>query len=226
MQVVEPQPHSLSPRGLAIAGWTALAVAIATFITLAWQVETLAPVVSLDTRISQWLHFNGSPPLTAALLVVTHLHSMAGMTIATLAFGAVLWRMGERYWLLTLTLAMVGGTILNVLLKVTYERARPVFEDPIVSHATFSFPSGHTAAAATFYGVLAAFLVSRVWSHGKRRAIVAAGIAMVALVAFSRVYLGAHYLSDVVAAACSSTVWLVACLSTVHGLVRRLRTPR
>jgi membrane-associated phospholipid phosphatase len=226
MRVVEPHPHSLSPRGLAIAGWISLAVAIGTFITLAWQVQTLAPLVSLDTRISQWLHFHGTRPLTAALLVVTHVHSMIGMTLATAFFGFVLWRLQERYWLLTLLLAMAGGTALNVLLKVTYERARPVFEDPIVSHITYSFPSGHTAAATTFYGVLAAFLVSRTWSHGKRRAIVAAGVAMVALVAFSRVYLGAHYLSDVIAAACSSTVWLVACLSAVHGLVRRLRTPR
>lgn len=226
MRVAEPQPHSLSPRGLLVAGWIALFVAIATFATLAWQVKSLAPLVALDTRISQWLHFHGTPPLTAALLVVTHLHSMIGMTIATAVFGYVLLRMQERYWFLTLMLAMIGGTALNVLLKLTYERARPVFEDPIVSHLTYSFPSGHTATATTFYGVLAAFLVSRVWSHGKRRALVAAAVAMVALVAFSRVYLGAHYLSDVVAAACSSTVWLVACLSTVHGLVRRLRTPR
>src|SRR5688572_5462619 len=152
MGVIEPHPHSLSPRGLAIAGWIALGLAIGTFITLAWQVESMAPLVSLDTRISQWLHFHGTPALTAVLLVVTHAHSMAGMTLATLAFGFVLWRLRELYWLLTLLLAMVGGTALNVLLKITYERARPVFEDPIVSHATYSFPSGHTAAAATFYG--------------------------------------------------------------------------
>lgn len=226
MQAAEPHPHSLSPRGLAIAGWISLAVAIVTFVTLAWQVKSLAPLVSLDTRISQWLHFHGTPPVTRFLLVVTHAHSMIGMTIATMAFGLVLWRLRERYWLLTLLLSMIGGAILNVLLKVTYERARPVFEDPIVSHVTYSFPSGHTSAAATFYGVLAAFLVSRVWSHGKRKALVAAAIFMVALVAFSRVYLGAHYLSDVIAAACSSTVWLVAVLSGVHGLVKRLRTAR
>ena len=128
MQVAERQPHSLSPRGLAIAGWVALVLAIATFITLAWQVQTLAPIVALDTRISQWLHFNGIPGLTKALLVVTYVHSILGMSIISAAFGVVLWRMRELYWLLTLALAMVGGMLLNVLLKVTYERARPVFE--------------------------------------------------------------------------------------------------
>ena len=226
MQVAERQPHSLSPRGLAIAGWVALVLAIATFITLAWQVQTLAPIVALDTRISQWLHFNGIPGLTKALLVVTYVHSILGMSIISAAFGVVLWRIRELYWLLTLALAMVGGMLLNVLLKVTYERARPVFEDPIVSHITFSFPSGHTAAATTFYGVLAAFLVSRAFSPRLRVAFVAAAMVMVALVAFSRIYLGAHYLSDVVAAVCSSTVWLVACLSGVHGMIRRRRSLR
>ena len=226
MQALEPRPHSLSPRGLAIAGWVALVLAIATFITLAWQVQTLAPIVALDTRISKWLHFNGTPALTAALLVVTHVHSILGMSLIGAGFGLVLWRMRELYWLLTLALAMVGGMLLNVLLKVTYERARPVFEDPIVSHLTFSFPSGHTAAATTFYGVLAAFLVSRAFSPRLRAAFVAGAIVMVALVAFSRIYLGAHYLSDVIAAVCSSTVWLVACLSGVHGMIRRRRSPR
>jgi membrane-associated phospholipid phosphatase len=72
-----------------------------------------------------------------------------------------------------------------------------------------------------FYGVLAAFLVSRFYDPRVRAACVVAAIAAIALVAFSRMYLGAHYLSDVMAAACSSTVWLVLCLSMVHGYVRR-----
>ena len=54
-------------------------------------------------------------------------------------------------------------------------------------------------------------------------AIVAAAIVAVMLVAFSRMYLGAHYLSDVMAATCSSTAWLVLCLSGVHALIKRLR---
>jgi uncharacterized membrane protein YdjX (TVP38/TMEM64 family) len=77
-----------------------------------------------------------------------------------------------------------------------------------------------------FYGVLAAFLVSRFYDTRRRAACVIGAIAAVALVAFSRMYLGAHYLSDVVAAVCSSTAWLVLCLAFGHALVRRRLKPR
>jgi hypothetical protein len=110
--------------------------------------------------------------------------------------------------------------LLNLLLKQAYERLRPRFDDPLVTLDTYSFPSGHTAAAVAFYGVLAAFLVSRFHDARRRAAIVAVAMGAVALVAFSRLYLGAHYLSDVVAAACSSTAWLVLCLAFGHALVR------
>jgi uncharacterized membrane protein YdjX (TVP38/TMEM64 family) len=111
--------------------------------------------------------------------------------------------------------------LLNVILKLAYERLRPKFETPLVELATYSFPSGHTSAAVAFYGVLAAFLVSRFYDRRRRAACVAGAIAAVALVGFSRIYLGAHYLSDVLAAACAATVWLVLCLAGGHALVRK-----
>jgi len=94
----------------------------------------------------------------------------------------------------------------------------------MVTLNTFSFPSGHTAGAVVFYGALAAFLVSRYNGGRPRAASVGLAIVAVVLVAFSRMYLGAHYLSDVVAAVCSSLAWLALCLSGVHALVRRKMT--
>jgi undecaprenyl-diphosphatase len=139
----------------------------------------------------------------------------------SIVFAMVLAKMREWYWILTLALAVGGGLVLNVLLKHVYERARPVFDTPLVELMSYSFPSGHTAGAVVFYGVLAAFLVSRVYDWRLRAVIVIGAIVAVALVGFSRIYLGAHYLSDVLAAACSSTAWLVLCLTAVHHLVRR-----
>ena len=221
MDLQAPHPPSVSPHALTIAGWSAFVVAGGIFLAIAWSVSTRSPLVSIDAKVAAWLHTHASPAITKFMLVVTHANSTGAAAAWALIFGAILWRMRERYWLGTLALAVGGGAVLNVLLKYAYERARPHFEDPLIHLDSFSFPSGHTAGAVMFYGVLAAFMVSRSYRPAVRAAWVAAAIAMVVLVAFSRMYLGAHYLSDVAAAACSSTVWLVLCLHTVHGWVRR-----
>jgi undecaprenyl-diphosphatase len=221
MDLREPHPHSLSPRALTAAGWTAFIVAGGIFLAIAWSVSSRLPLVSLDARVAAWLHAHASTTMTSLMLLVTHANSTVAVTLWCGIFCLVLARMREYYWLLTTVLAVGGGLLVNLALKQAYERARPHFEDPLISLDTFSFPSGHTAGAVAFYGVAAAFLVSRTYDRRARALIVAAAIAAVVLVAFSRMYLGAHYLSDVVAAACSSTVWLVLCLHTVHGVVRR-----
>jgi uncharacterized membrane protein YdjX (TVP38/TMEM64 family)/membrane-associated phospholipid phosphatase len=220
MDLHKPHPPSLSPRALAITGWAAFTAAGVLFLAIAWNVSGGSPLLALDERVSAWLQARHSPALTAFLLVVTHLNSLAGIAILSVAFGMVLARMREWYWILSLALAVGGAMLLNLLLKLAYERLRPRFEDPLLVLDTYSFPSGHTASAVAFYGVLAAFLVSRFHDTRGRAALVAGAIAAVALVAFSRVYLGAHYLSDVVAAVCSSTVWVVLCLAGGHAVVR------
>ena len=219
--MAEARPRSLSPVGLAIAGWAAFLLAGLLFIAIAWNVATHAPIVKIDAAVAAWLHEHGVPLVTTFMLGVTHANSTVAISIYSVAFGAFLARLREWYWLLTLALAVPGGLLLNVLLKHAYERRRPHFEDPLITLTTYSFPSGHTAGAVVFFGVLAAFLVSRTADRWKRVSIVLAAAAMVALVAFSRMYLGAHYLSDVLAATCSSTAWLVLCLSSGHALVRR-----
>lgn len=218
---LERPPHSLSPRGLAIAGWIALVVAGAIFINLAWDVAGHTEIVVLDARVAVWLHAHGSPTLTKIMIAITDANSTVAMALWSAIFAIVLHRLRERYWMLTLALTMAGGMTLNVILKDVYERARPHFDDPWVTLSSYSFPSGHTAGATLFYGVLAAFVVSRLHDWHARIACVIIAVLLVVIVAFSRMYLGAHYLSDVAAAACSSTVWLVLCLSAGHALVRR-----
>jgi len=214
-------PPSLAPRALAVIGWGSLVLTFWLFLTIAWDVSTHAELVVIDARVAAWLHRHAPDGLTYVMLGITHLHGEIGLALLAIAFALVLWRKRERYWLLTLALAVPGGTALNILLKHAYERARPHFDDPMITLESYSFPSGHAAGATAFYMVLAAFLVSRFYDRRRRAAIVTAAVAMVLLVAFSRMYLGAHYLSDVVAAMSSTAAYVVLCLSAVHALVRR-----
>ncbi|MEO8187280.1 MAG: VTT domain-containing protein, partial [Burkholderiaceae bacterium] len=116
------------------------------------------PLTLVDAQVAAWFHARAVPTLTLSMLVITHLHSIVGVSIGVLLLAVFLiWRR-DWYWLLALILVVPGGMLLNVLTKHAFGRARPSFSDPILTLATYSFPSGHVAAATLFYGLLTAFL--------------------------------------------------------------------
>ena len=106
--------------------------------------------------------------------------------------------------------------LLNVVLKYAFHRTRPSFDDPLLMLTTYSFPSGHVAGATLLYGVMAAMVIAKTTAWRWRVTTVLAAIMMVALVALTRVYLGAHYLSDVIAAFAEGVAWLTLCLTGIH----------
>jgi len=182
------------------------------------MVFAMDSLVGLDVQIATWLQGSGTPGLTAFLLVVSLLHTHPVVLGIALALAFVFHGRGEAYWVRVTVLAIPCGLALNALLKEVVRRPRPVYEFPLVTLDTFSFPSGHTAAATLLYGVLGAYLVQRARRRGARAAIAAGAAALIALVGFSRMYLGAHYLTDVVAAAALSLLWVAACLWFARGL--------
>jgi len=195
----------------------------ALFIAIAEDVATGDPIVRMDQGIAVWLHGHGGRMLTRFMLGVTHLHSMPGVWAMSLVFAAYLAWKRAWYWLLTLVLTLGGGMLLNTLYKHAFERARPSWDNPLLTLTSYSFPSGHTAGATLLYGLLAAYLVTRSRDPLARTLYVAGAVLMVALVGFSRMYLGVHYLTDVLAAACASGAWLALCLLGVRHFYRRRR---
>lgn len=204
-------------------GVLALLLAMAGFARIAGAVVGGAPITALDLQLANWLHAHAhdSPLLRTVLLGVTHLHSTPGVLSLTALAGWWLVRRDARHWMLTLVAAVPGGMLLNVAMKHTFERARPHFGEPILTLSTYSFPSGHTVAATLLYGVLACYLARQARGWQARAAIVAAACMMVLLVAASRLYLGAHYLSDVLAGMAEGCAWLAICVTGVATLRRR-----
>jgi membrane-associated phospholipid phosphatase len=188
---------------------------------IASDVMRQAPITVIDLQLANWFHLQAGSGWTPVMLFITHWHAQVGLLIMSLLLANHFYTRRAYYWLASLLLAVPGGLLLNVLLKYIFQRARPVFDDPVVTLSSFSFPSGHTSGAVLFYGILAAYLVciNRRWSV--RVLLVGAAVGMVVLVAFSRVYLGAHYLSDVLGAAAVSSAWLAICISGVSTLRRR-----
>jgi membrane-associated phospholipid phosphatase len=201
-------------------GAIALVVASWLFGIIAKDVATNDALTVVDVRLASWFHAHATPTLTKTMLFVTHLGDTAVVICLTLLFALfLLWRR-QRYWLLTLALTVPCGMLLNMLLKLAFARARPSFNDSLVL-TTFSFPSGHTMAATVFFGTVATFLVWSIRGLGRRVLTVLVASLLIALVAFSRIYLGVHYLSDVLAAIAAGLAWLALCLTGVDTLRRR-----
>ncbi|MES2900666.1 MAG: phosphatase PAP2 family protein [Pseudomonadota bacterium] len=182
---------------------------------IAGEALSTTPLTALDARLAAWFHSHKHSAWTGPMLFITHWHNTVGILLMTLLAACYLYRRQTRYWLLALVLTVPGGMLLNVLLKYTFQRARPSFDEPVVTLATYSFPSGHTLSATVLYGFVAAYCVCHTRHTGLRVLAVGAACAMIALVALSRVYLGAHYLSDVLAAAAEGCAWLAICISGV-----------
>lgn len=204
--------------------WIAMAVMAlgsAFFAIIAYDVWETAPILKQDMQVSVWLHTRGNPVFSAFLYAITQVHSTVGIPIMAAILAWFVWRHGDHYWVLSLVLAIAGGMLLNFLIKLSFNRARPTWDDPILTLTSSSFPSGHTAGATLFYGFLAAYMMWRMKKPAARVLVAVACAMMVALVGFSRIYLGVHFLSDVLAAVSMSTVWLVLCLVGVRAYAKR-----
>ena len=204
-----------------------LTLSVLLFIGATWlfggvaeDVVTGDPLVDVDLLISQWFHAHATPGFTRWMLILTNAHGLTAISVLGLAFGLyLLWRR-NWYWLLTLAIVLPCGMLLNLLLKQIFRRDRPSLDDPLLTLATYSFPSGHVTGATLFYGVLAAYLAFRLPTWRGRLYVVAGASLMIILVGITRIYLGVHYFSDVVAAAAWSTAWLVMWLVAVDAMRR------
>ena len=179
----------------------------------------------IDLAVSAWFHAHLHPTLTQLMLVLAHWHSTPGLLAMTALLGWALQRAGRSWWLLALVLSVPGVMLLNVGVKHLVQRARPQFDDPVLVLTTYSFPSGHTAGATVFYGFLAAYLATRPRAKRWQGWIVAVAAGMILLVGVSRIYLGVHYLTDVIAGMVEGVLWLALCLSGVRALRRRREDP-
>jgi len=179
------------------------------------------PLTKVDVWLAQWFHDHATPHLTRVMLAITHAHDPGYIIVAVLLMGCYLACKRNWYWLVCLGLTVPLGMLLNVLMKHSFQRARPSFEHPLLVVSTYSFPSGHVAGATLFYGVIAAMLVTRL-SHWRARVVVVmTAVLLVMLVALTRMYLGVHYLSDVLAAFAEGIAWLAICFTALNSLRRR-----
>jgi undecaprenyl-diphosphatase len=159
------------------------------------------------------------PWLTSVFSAITQLgNSVPIIVISVVALAVLAWR--RRFAdMLFLLAAVLGAHLITTWVKLLVARHRPVLDDPLAIGTGFSFPSGHALVSTALYGAIA-LLIAAPLEPRARRFVLAAAVALVGLIGFSRLYLGVHYLSDVLAGFAIGLAWL-ALLSLV---LRRRRT--
>jgi undecaprenyl-diphosphatase len=184
-------------------------------------------VAALDRPVLNAAEAVRSPPLTAVVLAYTNVGGAVGMSI--LATGAAVLLAGVwRQWTPVLLVAATaaGSLAITVVGKAVVGRSRPLEIDavPPFEHG-YSFPSGHTLNAVALAGVVAYLLVRRQHRLWVRVTTVAAAAGFAFLMGLSRVYLGAHWLTDVLVAWALGLAWL-ATVITAHRLFLTVRRQR
>jgi undecaprenyl-diphosphatase len=177
-----------------------------------------------DIAVRNAIHAWASVPLTYAMRGITQLGSAAVLAI----LGALLvWRLaaqGRRRAVLIFIAACLGAEALSEILKVVFRRSRPEAFFGYAEPLTYSFPSGHSVMSTCFYGVVAAILTTRRESRTTKLAIWMGAVLLALAIGFSRVYLGVHYPSDVLAGYAAAAIW-VGAVRGGYGIWLRRKPP-
>jgi undecaprenyl-diphosphatase len=197
---------------LAAAVWLAAGLAFSAFVVWAFA-ELADEVVEGDSRrfdraVLLWIHSNLPGWLDGPMRLVTALGYywvvFPLLAVTVLAF----YRKGWKLSAILLVVSTSGSIVLTTLLKAIFERSRPELFDSGYTASFYSFPSGHATLAVGFYGTLTLLLAYRLRGYA-RWLVAACGVSLVLLIGFSRLYLGVHYPTDVLAGYLAALLWLV-----------------
>ncbi|WP_068161616.1 phosphatase PAP2 family protein [Rhodococcus phenolicus] len=179
--------------------------------------------MTVDVAVLDWMLGIREPALTTAVTVVTHTGGTAGVTILATVATLLLLRASRPQDALLVAGAVLTGWPVMSLLKLLFARARPPLPERLVDLSTHSFPSGHAMMSAVLAVALAAVLARSTRPQGPWRAVLYAGLACYTVaVGLSRVYLAAHWLTDVVAGWILGSLWALLWV----WLVTRVRIRR
>ena len=177
-----------------------------------WLTEEVlkGETVKFDDAVRLFVHNLASPAITELMRFATFLGSTVFLCTLGLCVAVAFYLSGWRRAVILFVVTMAGAIALNFALKAGVHRIRPepYFDTPLPS--SFSFPSGHALFSVCFYGVLAWLITARIKSRAAQTGIWALAVALIFLIGLSRVYLGVHYPSDVVAGYAAAFVWVFA----------------
>ena len=183
---------------------------------------------AFDDTVLRWIAQYRTPVLDSVMLEVTFLGTGTVVLAIVAVSGMFLWLTKHKYSALLLFIATGGGILLNNLLKLGFGRPRPSIVEWGTHAVTWSFPSGHAMSATVVYGTVA-YLAARLQERQLHRVItLLLALVLIIAISSSRLYLGVHYPSDVIAGIIIGLAWAGFCMATLEAiqLYAKTRAPR
>jgi membrane-associated phospholipid phosphatase len=209
-----------------IAGALFTAWAGDSFLDLAEKVHgNNTSLQKIDGSVHDWAVSERTSGATTFFTIMTIIGGPLGLAILLTIIGIILAIRRRWSWLIYLAITAGGGGLLDMELKRYFARARPVAAEMLRRANGYSFPSGHAMGSAVAFGALAYLAFRAIHSWPAKTAVMAFLYTLVASVALSRVYLGVHWISDVLAGVTVGTVW-VTTTTVAYETTRRIRRLR
>ncbi|HEU4413581.1 MAG TPA: phosphatase PAP2 family protein [Candidatus Angelobacter sp.] len=203
-----------------------LAASVLSLFLFAWLGREIlqGDTFRFDAAIRGWVHQFASPGMTRVMNAVSLMGYnilIVELVVAFLVFAWLRWRRAAVWR----AVAMTGSLTLDLTLKYAYHRQRPSAFFGVSPH-TYSFPSGHALGSLCFYGVMAGLLSARIKSTPWKVLLWTVAVLLIMAIGLSRIYLGVHYPSDVLAGYLAATVWVGAVIVLDHARKIRSSTAR
>jgi undecaprenyl-diphosphatase len=203
--------------GLVILGGTIVAVVLTYLFSEFAETVMSGGTLAFDTATLRYVGAHQIPWITAAMVELTSLGTGIVVAMIVAVSGMFLWLYNYRQSAQLLLVATLGGILLDSVLKVGYNRPRPEIFAWGTHAVSSSFPSGHAMSATVVYSTVA-YLATRLQkTRAARLATRAATAMLILLVCFSRIYLGVHYPSDVLAGIVVGFAWASFCMVTLEA---------
>jgi len=206
------------PLGLKLTVGAAIAVyLLVLFVSIAQHLTSSDPLVLADLRLISLVQMFRTQPFSSVMLFITYLGNWQIIVLGAVFLTIVLMQAGLLIWVIVLWVSIGGGELIVWSLKDLLGRPRPDLVNALLPAAGPSFPSGHAFVALSFYGLLAWYGVC--WAQRLRTKALLGAVAalLIASIGFSRIYLGVHWPSDVLASYALGGAWLTVVI-TVHAI--------
>lgn len=205
--------HILPPKT-----WLRLSIAFGLFLTPTYLFIQLADEVRdretlpFDEAVLRAVNSVSSPFLDGFSVGLTQLGGVLGVFVLTIGIVLLLWNRSKQRSAAIVAVGVAGAGLINVLLKTVFQRDRPELWERIVTENSYSFPSGHAMASSA----LALSLIVVFWPTRWRWLVVIASISYMVSIGLTRLYLGVHYPTDIIAGWMVSGAWVALVMVIVR----------